>query len=85
MILELLISIIISLIFGWMFLLPDYTGLPAAMDTALISVSEYLKIGNSFFPMDTLFLIGGIIFGIEAAIYIFKMFNWIFDKVRGAG
>lgn len=85
MIIMLLINTILFLLYRLFDLLPNYTLIPQAARDAMATLTTYFGKANAIFPMDTLFQIGGIILGIEAGIWSFKLINWIYDKIRGAG
>jgi len=82
---EFLLSLVFGLVWGMLGVLPEYTFLPAAARSAIEGLEQYFGYANVLFPVDTLFTIAAIIFGIEGALLTFKLGNWLFDKIRGAG
>jgi hypothetical protein len=47
--------------------------------------TTYIFKANYFFPFFTVFEIMILVFSVEAPILSLKVFNWFFDKIRGAG
>lgn len=68
--------------------LPSPETLPDFLDPvndAFSSIGPYFSKANAFLPVDTMFIVFGVILTIEALILGIQFVNWIFDKVRGAG
>jgi len=84
-ILEFLITTIVGIVWAVLDILPEYTFLPEAARNAFDQLVPYFGIANKIFPVDTLFAVAVFVFYVEGAFFLFKMFNWLFDKVRGAG
>jgi len=61
----------------------DITGNHIADSITL--VTTYMFKANYFFPFATVFEILALWFYIEWSIMAFKIMNWVFDKIRGAG
>jgi hypothetical protein len=66
-------------------LLPDAAPLPGFISTAIEQVNGAISLLGFFFPFDTLFQILAVGLGIEAAIWLFRWANWLFNKIRGSG
>lgn len=57
--------------------------LPAAMTSALTTASGYLGAINSFFPVDTLIDVLGLLLAVEGYILLYKGLKWIWNKIPG--
>lgn len=51
--------------------------LPTGITNAVASVGSYVAPLSTFVPVDTLLAIFGIFLTYEAAIFAFKVFNWV--------
>jgi Na+/H+ antiporter NhaD/arsenite permease-like protein len=85
MILTLILSALISIVLMLVGLLPNYTGLPTNISDVLNTLIGIFSKANNFFPFETLYTIAIVVFGIELSIFMFKIGNWIFNKIRGSG
>jgi len=61
-------------------LLPDAT-LPADIATSISTISGYLTPLQVFLPVSTIFTILGLAVSIEAAILLWKGFNWLLRRL----
>lgn len=85
MITQALAMIFYGLVWGLISLLPNPETLPSAVGTAFTAVAPYFEKANYFFPLTTVFQIIALMTALEIGILTFKAFNWIFNKIRGAG
>lgn len=79
----LLFMVNILKVFIWA--LPDYSGMPTEVTTAINSIKGGINAIGFVLPFDTLFQIVAIILTIEGAIFAFVWSNWLFNKLRGSG
>jgi len=84
-----IVSILLDFFFNFLnlfvYLLPDVPELPSGLDSAISNLASIISPLNSVFPLANLFVILSIILIFEATIFAFKTFNWIYNKIRGAG
>lgn len=85
MITEYFLSALYGLAYYLVSVLPNPETLPSQIDDAFTAISTYWPTASAFFPLSTLFTILGLGLSIELSILGFKMSNWVFDKIRGAG
>lgn len=57
--------------------------LPAAMTNALTTASGYLGAINSFFPVQTLIDVLGLLLAVEGYILLYKGLKWVWSKIPG--
>lgn len=69
--------------FAWV--LPDYTGMPPEIGTAINALRSGIDTLGFVLPFDTLFQILGVGLVIEGSIFAFVWSNWLFNKLRGSG
>lgn len=70
---------------GFVYILPDYSGMPTEINTAINALKSGIDTLGFVLPFDTLFQIVAIGLTIEGAIYAFIWSNWLFNKIRGSG
>lgn len=80
-----LLLILFLFIDGLISLLPNFDGLPENVASAFDNVSTLLNQANYYFPVDTAFTIITLIVTFEAGIFLYKMINWVINKLRGSG
>lgn len=85
MIFDIILNFFFDFLNLFVYLLPDVPALPSGLDTAITNIGSYISPFSSVFPLATLFAILSIILVFEASIFSFKTFNWIYNKIRGAG
>lgn len=85
MITNILIATLGVLITFFINLFPGYGGLPAAATSALDTGLSAMRTFSVFFPVSDLVLILGLVMSFEIGIALFKIINWTYDKIRGAG
>lgn len=83
MIIAWFITALMTLVNIMIFPLPDYVGLPVGVDSMLDTLKGLIAKGNEYFPFATLSIIFALIIGIEVAFFLFKVGNWVFNKIRG--
>jgi len=64
-------------------LIPDSSGLPSGVSSAITTAIGYIKGVSFIFPIETLFQIILLIFSIEAGLLLWKFINWIIKKIPG--
>ena len=74
-----------NIIKAFIFILPDFSGMPPEINTAITSIRGGINAIGFVLPFDTLFQIVGIVLTIEGAMFAFVWSNWIFNKLRGSG
>lgn len=85
MITEFFFNIFFGIAYYIVSILPNPDTLPTAIDDAFEAIGSYWPTASQFFPIATLFTIFGLGMAIELGILAFKISNWVFDKIRGAG
>lgn len=85
MITDLLLIMFRSILDAMIFLLPNASGLPTEISSAVVSFAPYFSKANSFLPVSTVFSIMALVLVFESGILLFKILNWILNKLRGSG
>lgn len=85
MITNLILNVFFMFLTAIISILPNALDLPPAYYSALDTISPYLNLMNSFFPVDILFDVLAIIFSFYTFLYSFKFLNWTLNKLRGSG
>jgi len=63
--------------------LPDSTGFPDEVSTAINTAWGYANGLSFFFPVQTLLTLVVLVFAFEAGILIWKFINWVLKKIPG--
>lgn len=84
MILGFIIGIFVGGLTALINTLPFFTGLPSGVNSAFDFVHTNMAGLNDIFPLDTLITVFKLILIIELTIFTFKMFIWIYNKIRGS-
>lgn len=66
-------------------LLPDSQDLPSNISSSLSLFSSYFSQANTLFPVSTMFQILSLGLTFEAVILLFKLTNFLLNKIRGSG
>jgi len=66
-------------------ILPESTGFPAEVNTAVTSLGGYVGILDPIFPISTLATVVGLVFSTELAIFMFKNSKWIIGHIPWVG
>lgn len=85
MIFQFLINIVFDIINAVISVLPDPDELPGGISSAFNTIATYFHKANAILPVDTMFTIIGLILSVEAGVLLFKLSNWVINKVRGSG
>ncbi len=73
---------IINFIVG---LFPDYSLLPANVQTSITTVFGGINFVNAFLDVSTVFTIFALMLSIEGSILILRMVNKVYNMIRGSG
>jgi hypothetical protein len=73
-----LISLPIAVLTYLVGLLPDYSGLPSGMETAITTIGSYIAQTGDILPLDTIGTVIGLIIAIELVIMTFNTLAWLF-------
>lgn len=85
MILDTILYIFFTFLIYVFSLLPPMTNIPVAFDESLNFLVPFFNQANSIFPISTVFTIFLLFLTIESVLLIYKVFNWIVNKLRGSG
>lgn len=66
-------------------LLPEMVSVPEKFDDSITFLLPFWSMANSIFPISTIFQIFLLYLTIEGGLLLFKIFNWIVNKLRGSG
>lgn len=78
-------NILYVLLLGMFALLPSSDGLPTDVSTAFATLLQQAYAWEYILPLDTLLTVAGLAVSFHFAIFVFKLFNWVLNKVRGSG
>jgi hypothetical protein len=84
MVLEAIISLFVFVFGGLLSLLPTVS-IPSNVNDAFTTFATFFHKANAVFPMSTVFTIIGLTLAIESGILLFKIANYIINKIRGSG
>lgn len=85
MVLDLILYLFFLFLLEVIDLFPDAVALPSAIDSSLTLIVPILSQLNSILPIATIFVIFGLYLTIEGGLLLFKIINWIINKLRGSG
>jgi len=85
MITEILIDILTAILEIFIRLLPDAEPLPANVSNAFIAITPYWNMLESFFPVSTVLQIISLGLAVETGFLLFKLANFMLNKLRGSG
>lgn len=71
---------VVWLIVSPILLLPDVS-ISSGFSTALTTAISYISVFDSILPITTLFIIIGLIMGIEIAIAVYKIIMWVIRRI----
>lgn len=65
--------------------LPDFIPLPASVDSSFDYFLDLWAVGNSLLPLNDVFAMISFVVSLEAGIFLFRLVEFIYNKVRGSG
>lgn len=85
MILDTILYIFLLLLLEIFDLLPAMETVPSNFDSAITTIVPIFSQLNSIIPVSTVITIFLLYLTIEGGLLVFKIFNWIINKLRGSG
>jgi len=86
MITGILLTILYTFLTYILGLFPTFSGLPEGIDTAFSSLGTILGyINNTGWPMSATLSAVAVIIGYDVIKLLFKLSNWVINKIRGSG
>lgn len=64
-------------------ILPNPTTLPAEVNNAFVTIGSYAWIPYEFFPVDTLYVVLGLVISVEVALLSWGLTNYLYRLARG--
>lgn len=85
MIIDLILYLFLQIILQVLDLLPPMTDIPTDFSNAINTFIPIISQLNQIMPVSTIITIFLLYLTIEGGLLLFKMFNWILNKLRGSG